>query len=80
LVDRYPADAYAWVDLGKAYVQTEETQAALLCFRKAVYIDDGLGPAHYQLAMLYRKLRKKTLARQELQKFQENKQLADDLR
>jgi tetratricopeptide (TPR) repeat protein len=80
LVDRYPADAYAWADLGKAYVQTEETQAALLCFRKAIYIDDGLGPAHYQLAMLYRKLGKKTLARQELQKFQQNKQLADDVR
>jgi hypothetical protein len=30
--------------------------------------------------MLYRKLGKKTLARQELQKFQQNKQLADDVR
>jgi len=80
LVDQYPTDAYAWADLGKAYAQTEETQAALLCLQKALEIDDGLDRAHYQLAMLYRKLGEKTLARQELQKFQENKSLPADLR
>jgi tetratricopeptide (TPR) repeat protein len=73
LVDQYPADAYAWADLGKAYAETGETQPALLCFRNALERDGSLNQVHYQLAILYRKLREETLARQEFQKFEVNR-------
>ena len=73
IVERYPRDAYAWADLGKAEGKSGDQEKAVQSLRKALQIDASLNQVHYQLAMLYRQQGNEELAREELQKFQANR-------
>jgi tetratricopeptide (TPR) repeat protein len=73
IVERYPRDAYAWADLGKAEGKVGAGDLAVQALRKALQIDPSLNQVHYQLAMLYRQQGNEKLAREELQRFQTNR-------
>jgi tetratricopeptide (TPR) repeat protein len=73
LTRRYPADAYAWADLGKARAQVGDAESGAACFRKALELDPSMNQVHYQLAMLYRRIGKGGLAAEELRQFEHNK-------
>jgi tetratricopeptide (TPR) repeat protein len=73
IVERYPRDAFAWADLGKAEGQLGAGDMAIQALRKALQIDPSLNQVHYQLAMLYRRQGNEKLALEELQRFRTNK-------
>jgi Flp pilus assembly protein TadD len=73
IVERYPRDAYAWADLGKAEGKLGDGGGAVQALQKALLIDPSLNQVHYQLAMLYRQQGNEKLAREELQRFQVNR-------
>jgi tetratricopeptide (TPR) repeat protein len=69
IVERYPRDAYAWADLGKAQGKLGAPDQAVHALRKALELDPSLNQVHYQLAMLYRQQGQEKLAQEELAKF-----------
>lgn len=73
IVERYPRDAFAWADLGKAEGRLGAGDVAIQALRKALQIDPSLNQVHYQLAMLYRQQGNEKLALEELQKFRTNR-------
>lgn len=73
IVQRYPRDAYAWADLGKAEGKLGAAEAAIQDLQKALQIDPTLNQVHYQLAMLYRQKGNEKLAMEELQSFRTNR-------
>ena len=69
LLTRYPRDAVAWADLGKAQLSLSQTKEGILSLRTALEIDPSQTKLHYELAMAYRKLGESDLAQQELTEF-----------
>jgi tetratricopeptide (TPR) repeat protein len=73
IVERYPRDAYAWADLGKAEGKLGAGDTAIQALQKALQIDPSLNQVHYQLAMLYRQRGNEKLALEELERFRTNR-------
>jgi tetratricopeptide (TPR) repeat protein len=70
---KYPGDAYAWADLGKAEARLGSAKEAVQSLQKALELDPSLNQIHYQLGMLYRQQGNESLAREELQRFRTNR-------
>lgn len=73
IVRKYPRDAYAWADLGKAEAKLGSRAEAVRSLQKALELDPSLNQIHYQLGMLYRQQGNESLAQEELQRFRSNR-------
>lgn len=69
LLKDFPHDAYAWNDLGKAYLDLGQTTEAIRSLQIAVRLDPSLYRIHFMLAMAYRKLGQAQLEKREIRKF-----------
>ncbi len=57
------------IERAKAQAGLEQTAQAIESLRRALQLDPGNGPAHYQLAQLYRRTGETELARHHLEEF-----------
>ncbi len=70
LLKQYPTDAQGRADLGKVQYAMGQLEVAIRSLRKALELDSSLNRVHYQLATVYRALRRLELAKEELEKFE----------
>lgn len=70
---RYPADPYAWADLGKAQRLLGNTSNAIQWLQIALTLNPALNQLYYQLALLYRRQGRKDLTGSELAEFQKTR-------